>query len=45
MMFKHIYGQKERPLFITYQTGGQYVRRKDGGNWHGTSEAAMKILT
>ncbi len=23
---QHIYGQKERPLFITYQTGGQYVR-------------------
>jgi arylsulfatase A-like enzyme/sucrose-6-phosphate hydrolase SacC (GH32 family) len=24
-----IYGQTERPLFITYQTGGQYVRGRD----------------
>jgi sucrose-6-phosphate hydrolase SacC (GH32 family) len=26
---QHIYGQQERPLFITYQTGGQYVRGRD----------------
>jgi sucrose-6-phosphate hydrolase SacC (GH32 family) len=26
---QRIYGQTERPLFITYQTGGQYVRGRD----------------